>query len=94
VNVPVRFVARRLWWRRFHPITRFGWNLATMGRTRPVSQTIVGLGLMGAGIVVTRRRRRIKIYSGTIEPGSGIHIKVHRGNEAIYDGPLTSNGQG
>jgi len=94
VSVPVRFVARRLWWRRFHPITRIGWNLATMGRTRPTSQTIIGLGLMGAGLVVKRKSRKIMLYRGTIEPGAGTHIRVYRGGEAIYSTPVSADGQG
>jgi len=94
VSVPVGFVARRWWWRRFHPITRIGWNLATMGRTRPTIQTIIGFGLVGVGLVVKRKSRKTMLYRGTIEPGAGTHIKVYRGDEAIHIAPLAANGQG
>lgn len=65
-----------------------------MGRTRPTSQAIIGFGLMGAGILVKRRSRKIVLYRGTIEPGSQTHIKVYRGDEAVYSRPLTSDGRG
>ncbi len=88
MNVPVRFVVRRRWWARFHPLARVGWNTATMGTTRPATQTIVGFGLIGAGLLLGRRGRRKVLYSGYVEPGTGTHIKVSRGNRTIHDAAL------
>ncbi len=59
-----------------------------MGRTRPATQMIVGLGLIGAGLLAKRNNRRTILYRGTIEPGSGTHIKVYRGSHSIHDGPI------
>ncbi len=88
MSVPIRFVVRRWWWGRFHPLTRVGWNTATMGTTRPPAQTIVGIGLIGAGLMLGRRRHRTVLYRGYIEPGSGTHIKVLQGNHTIHDTAL------
>ena len=79
----------RLWWRRrFHPVSRIGWTIATAGQSRPLSQTLVGFGLVGAGVVMKRRSGRKAIYRGYIEPGSGTHIRVFRGDTAVLDRAL------
>lgn len=65
-----------------------------MGRTRPASQTMIGIGLMGAGVIVRRKSRKIMLYRGTIEPGSGTHIKVYRGTQPIYNEPVSIDGGG
>lgn len=59
-----------------------------MGSTRPSSQTIVGLGLIGAGLMLGRRGRRRVLYRGYIEPGSGTHIKVFQGDRTIHEAAL------
>lgn len=88
MSVPARYAARRWWRRRFHLITRVGWNVATMGRERPASQSIIGIGLMAVGLIAQRKRRRRLLYKGTIEPGSGTHIRVYRGSRPVYNGPI------
>ncbi len=88
MSVPAGYIARRWWRRRFHLITRIGWSVATMGRTRPVSQSIVGFGLIAVGVIARRKGRKELIYKGTVAPGSGTHIRVYRGNAPIYDGPI------
>lgn len=88
MNVPTLFVVRRWWWRRFHPLTRIGWRVATIGRTRPASQTIIGVGLIAAGLMLGQRRTRTVLYKGTIEPGSGTRIRVYQGDRSIYDQPI------
>lgn len=78
-----------IWWRRrFHPVSRVGWMIATAGRSRPLSQTLVGFGLVGAGIVLKRHTGRKAIYRGYVKPGSGTHIKVLQGTSTIIDAPL------
>lgn len=62
--------------------------IATAGRSRPLSQTLVGFGLVGAGIVLKRHTGRKAIYRGYVKPGSGTHIKVLQGTSTIIDAPL------
>ncbi len=78
------------WFRRLPSLSRIGWNLATFGASRPTAQTAVGIGLIGAGIVLKRTNRRKVLYRGYIEPGSGTHIRVYRGNHAIHEQALGS----
>jgi hypothetical protein len=59
-----------------------------MGQSRPLSQTLLGFGLIGAGFVLKRQSRRKVLYRGYIEPGAGTHIKVYRGHKAVLDRPL------
>ncbi|MCL1600387.1 MAG: hypothetical protein M3112_02470 [Actinomycetia bacterium] len=78
-----------IWWRRrFPPLTRVGWNIATFGDSRPTAQTLFGFGLMGAGLVLKRNSRRKVLYRGYIKPGTGTHIRVYKGNRTVYDGSL------
>lgn len=78
-----------IWWRRrFPPLTRIGWSIATSGNSRPTAQTLFGFGLMGAGVVLKRNSRRKVLYRGDIKPGSGTHIRVYKGNRTVYDGSL------
>lgn len=74
--------------RRIPILTRIGWATATFGNSRPIVQTAFGIGLMGAGVVLKRNRRRKVLYRGDINPGSGTHIKVYKGSSTVYDGPL------
>lgn len=59
-----------------------------MGDARPTSQTIIGIGLMGAGLIIKRTGRKQLLYRGVTEPGSGTRIRVTRGSRSIYDGPI------
>jgi hypothetical protein len=88
VSVSSGQIARHWWRRRFHPISRVGWSIATAGQSRPISQTLVGYGLVGAGFVLKRRSGRKAIYRGYIEPGTGTHIRVLRGASTVIDMPL------
>jgi hypothetical protein len=81
----------RGWWlRRFPPLSRLGWTIATFGTKRPLAQTAFGVGLFGAGIVLRRNGRRKVLYRRFIEPGSATHIRVFKGERTIYDRPLGS----
>jgi hypothetical protein len=90
VSVPARHGLTIWWMRRFPPLSRAGWKIATFGSTRGTAQTVFGIGLMGAGVVLRRNRRRKVLYRGFIEPGSGTHIRVLKGDRAIYDRMLES----
>ena len=81
----------KIWWmRRFPPLTRVGWGIATFGHSRPTAQTVFGIGLMGAGVVLKRNSRRKVLYRGDIKPGSGTHIRVYEGDRIVHDGSLGS----
>ena len=85
---PVRYVIRRWWWSRFHPLTRLGWMTATAGKSRTATQTMVGIGLIGAGLVLKRSGHRRVLYRGNITPGTDTRIRVYRGGRVIHDGPI------
>lgn len=81
----------KIWWmRRLPPLTRVGWSIATFGHSRPTAQTVFGIGLMGAGVVLKRNSRRKVLYRGDIKPGSGTHIRVYKGDRIVHDGSLGS----
>lgn len=84
----IRFVVRRWWWSHFHPLARFGWMTATAGRSRSATQTVVGIGLVGAGLILKRSGRRKVLYRGTIKPGTSTKIRVYRGRNVIHDGSI------
>jgi hypothetical protein len=82
------FAVRRWWWGHFHPLTRFGWKTATAGKSRSATQTIVGVGLVGAGFILRGSGRKKFLYRGVITPGTDTRIRVYRGRGVIHDGPL------
>lgn len=59
-----------------------------MGRERTASQSVIGFGLMALGVIAQRKSRRRLLFKGTVEPGSGTHIRVYRGSQSIYNGPI------
>jgi len=77
------FVLRSWAWKRFHPLVRIGWITATAGRTRPATQTAIGLGLMGAGLLLRRSHRSQPIYTHVSEPGETVRIRVFQGAHAV-----------
>lgn len=87
MSIRFRSARRRWWWSHFHPLTRFGWMTATAGKSRSATQTIVGLGLVGAGFILKGTGRKKVLYKGTITPGTDTRIRVYRGSDIIHDGP-------
>ena len=83
-----RYTASSWWRRRFPPMSRVGWAIATSGNSRPAAQTLFGFGLMGAGVVLRRNSRRKVLYRGDIKPGSGTHIRVYKGDKNVFEGAL------
>ncbi len=79
------FLVRRWWWKRFHPLVRIGWTAATAGRRRPVSQTAIGLGLMGAGVMLRRSKSNAPIYTHVVDPGQTVRIRVYRGDNVASE---------
>ena len=76
---------RQWWWSRFHPLVRVGWAAATAGRTRPATQTAIGIGLMGAGLLLRRSRRTSPIYTHTARQGETVRIRVLQGRDAVSE---------
>ncbi|GMR01733.1 MAG: hypothetical protein BMS9Abin20_0052 [Acidimicrobiia bacterium] len=85
MSMRFRFARRRWWRKQFHPLTRFGWMTATAGKSRSTTQTIVGLGLVGAGFILKGTGRKKVLYKGTITPGTDTRIRVYRGSDIIHD---------
>ncbi len=79
------FLIRRRWWKRVHPLVRIGWITATAGKRRPVTQTAIGIGLMGAGVMLRHTRRNEPIYTHTIDPGQTVRIRVYRGTNVASE---------
>jgi hypothetical protein len=81
VKTDVAYSLRRAWWRRFPPLVRFGWYVATAGNARPAARTAVGIGMMAGGILLRRsqRSRNKRIYVHTVNPGEATRIRVYRG---------------
>jgi len=49
---------------------------------------MVGIGLVGAGLVLKRSKKRKILYGGILEPGTNTRIKVFLGTDVIHDGPI------
>jgi len=79
------FVARRWWWKRFHPLVRIGWITATAGRRRPVTQTAIGVGLMTAGVLLRRTKKNEPVYTHVVDPGQTVRIRVYRGDSVASE---------
>jgi hypothetical protein len=79
VTSAVRFAIRR----RFHPMQRAGWNTARGAST--ISQTALGLGLMGLGTLLRRQNRGTLLYRQVVKPGQSLHVKAFSGDRLVGD---------
>lgn len=70
-----RFVAKRWWWRKFHPLVRVGWVATRSNPSNHPLQTYVGLALIGVGLVAKRPKKRL-IYSTSMDANTEFRIKV------------------
>ncbi|NHZ70968.1 MAG: LPXTG cell wall anchor domain-containing protein [Proteobacteria bacterium] len=82
--------SRRLLYRRrirFHPLVRLGWYTTTAGSSHTVTQTAVGLSMMGLGLYMRRSRRRsqMPIYTHVVDSGKTVRIRVFRGDAAVSE---------
>ena len=77
-----QYTVRRMWWRQFHPLVRVGWYVATTGKNRPAVQTAVGVGMVGAGLILrgSRKKANKPIYKYVSSPGDTTRIRVFRGS--------------
>lgn len=86
---PAQNTTRLLYRRRirFHPLVRLGWYTTTAGSSHTVTQTALGLGMMGLGVYMKRsqRRKRSPIYTHVVDSGSTVRIRVLRGNAAVSE---------
>ncbi|GMQ98520.1 MAG: hypothetical protein BMS9Abin17_1035 [Acidimicrobiia bacterium] len=89
---PAVLVLRRRWWRRFHPLVRIGWLTATSGRSRTVTQTVLGVGMMGAGFYLRRSQKLSPIYTHVLDPGEAVRIRVYRGDAAMSEAIVKTHG--
>ncbi|MGI9667572.1 MAG: hypothetical protein ACR2N2_10870 [Acidimicrobiia bacterium] len=81
----LRFVGRRWWWSKWHPLVRVGWFVTRNNDSGSQTVTYAGLGLIVAGLVF-RSRKALHIYSTTIPAGQEIRFKVVKGNKTIAAG--------
>jgi len=93
VRHPAALTLRRVWWRRFHPLVRMGWLTVTSGRSRTVSQTVIGAGMMGAGFYLRRSQRVSPIYTHVLDPGEAVRIRVYRGDAAVSEAIVRTHGR-
>lgn len=76
--------AVRRWARRkFHPLERLGYATSTSSRT--LTQTVVGLSMMGVGYYLRSSKARTVLYRHTAQPGESVRIKVIRGTQTLAD---------
>jgi hypothetical protein len=82
VTINVGHSLRHAWWKRFSPLVRIGWYVATAGDTRPTAQTAFGVGLIATGLVVRRSQnsRNKPIYTQKVGPGETTRIRVYQGS--------------
>jgi len=66
-------------------LVRIGWATATSGKTRPATQTAIGVGLIGAGLILRRTHRSVPIYTHIADKGETVRIRVHQGRDAVSE---------
>lgn len=69
--------------RRFHPLERLGY--ATSRSSRSITQTVIGVSMMGVGYYMRHAKKRTLLYRHTAQPGESVRIKVIRGTRTIAD---------
>ena len=84
MTAQAKYTLRHAWWRRFHPLVRAGWFVATTGSNRPASQTVLGFAIIAVGVALrqTQKTRTTLIYKDTVLPGEVTRIRVYRGTSA------------
>jgi hypothetical protein len=84
VTTRARYTVRHAWWRRFHPLVRLGWSVATSGSNRPAAQTALGMSMIAVGVALrqTQKARTKLIYTDNVLPGEATRIRVYRGTSA------------
>jgi len=50
-----------------------------------MTQTAIGLGLMGAGMLLRRNSAQKPIYTHVVDPGQTVRIRVYRGEGAMSE---------
>lgn len=84
MTTTLRYQLRRRWWGRFHRLVRIGWFTARNNPRGSSTQTYIGLGLMGLGLVLRRRKKEV-LYSEVMGNGQEFRIKVTQGNRTIFE---------
>lgn len=73
MRYPVRFLVRRWWWAKWHPAVRVGWIVTRNNGSGSQTQTIIGLGLIAAGLVL-RSKRRQHLYTTKVDTARSVAI--------------------
>lgn len=81
MRVPVGFLVRRWWWRKWHPAVRVGWTVSRHNTSGSQTQAIVGVALIGIGLILRSRRSHL-LYSASVDPGTTIAIRNATGGSA------------
>ena len=69
--------------KQFSPLERAGYTTSTSSRT--MTQTIVGLSMMGVGYYVRQSKGRTVLYRHKPRPGETVRIKVIQGARLVAD---------
>jgi len=93
VKYPAAKILRRRWRRRFHPLVRLGWLAATSGKHRTITQTAIGVGMMGAGFYLRQSQKVSPIYTHVLDPGEAVRIRVYRGDAAVGEATVRTHGR-
>lgn len=75
MRMPIGFLIRRWWWRKWHPAVRIGWLAARSNVGPSGTRAIVGYGLIAVGLLL-RSRRSQRIHLAQVAPGETIGIRV------------------
>ena len=69
--------------KRFHPLERAGYSTSTSSRS--MTQTVVGLSMMGLGYYLRQSKGRTVLYRHTAQPGETVRIRVIQGTRTLAD---------
>ncbi|HSJ70517.1 MAG TPA: hypothetical protein VLA29_02600 [Acidimicrobiia bacterium] len=75
MSPPMGYVALRWWWSKWHRFVRLGWSITRENASGTAARTYFGLGLIGTGLLLGRRRTR-RVYQTIVPSGDEIRIRV------------------
>lgn len=79
----LKYATKRWWWSKWHPLVRVGWTVSQRSATG--LGTVVGVGLIGAGLAY-RSRKTLHLYNTTVPAGGEITIRVVQNGRTIASG--------
>ncbi|MDJ0790884.1 MAG: hypothetical protein QNJ71_03215 [Acidimicrobiia bacterium] len=84
----IRFLKVRLsrpFWRRFHPLVRFGWLVFRGEGARNTTVRRIGFTLIVAGLAIGRQRKKL-LYAATVPADRSVRVRVVRDGRTIATG--------